>query len=49
MAMQAAAGVIQAGQIASCRHKPQYLLDLQRKWIWMAGDLDKPQPRHLES
>ena len=42
MAMQAAGWGLQAGQMASLRNKPQYLLHPQRKWIWMAQDLDEP-------
>lgn len=42
VAMQVAAGELQAGQMASLRYKPQYSVHPQRKWIWVARDLDKP-------
>lgn len=35
-------GGLQTGQMASLRNKPQYLLHLQRKWIWVTQDQDKP-------
>lgn len=42
-AMRAAGGErLQAGQMASLGNRPQYLLPPQRKWIWMARDLDEP-------